>query len=250
MLGGLLLGLVSFVALSVVRDTRARNRRHAIVAQARDTFVTATGEARNIVRMERTAQNVPAADLRRRVTNLQAGTYIGDILADQDSALYRWPDRPGMQIRVYVEPTSSVAGWSPQYPDMARGVFTEWARADAPLSFTFIYDTASADIAVRWVDRFPSEDGQRIGVTERLQSSSYEIKRARISIANHDSLGRLLSPGVVTGIVRHEVGHALGLNHSGDASSVMYRESATSTLSASDRATLRLLYLVPPGSLK
>ncbi|HEX9484013.1 MAG TPA: matrixin family metalloprotease [Gemmatimonadaceae bacterium] len=196
------------------------------------------------------ALSVPNASVRRRVMNLQAGTYIGDILADQDSALYRWPDRPGMQIRVYVEPTSSVAGWSPRYADMAREVFTEWARMDAPLSFTFIDDTASADIAVSWVDRFPVEDGQRIGLTERLQSSRYEITRARISVANHDSLDRLLTPGVVAGIVRHEVGHALGLNHSADASSVMYRESATSTLSASDRATLRLLYLVPPGSLK
>ena len=48
----------------------------------------------------------------------------------------------------------------------------------------------------------------------------------------------------------HEIGHALGLNHANDPSSVMYRESATSTISASDRATLRLIYLVPAGSLK
>ena len=30
----------------------------------------------------------------------------------------------------------------------------------------------------------------------------------------------------------------------------MYRESAATTISPSDRATLRLLYLVPPGSLR
>ena len=62
--------------------------------------------------------------------------------------------------------------------------------------------------------------------------------------------GRALPLGTVGGIVRHEVGHALGLNHSTDPTSVMYREAATFTMSASDRATLRLLYLVPPGSLK
>jgi predicted Zn-dependent protease len=55
---------------------------------------------------------------------------------------------------------------------------------------------------------------------------------------------------MVGGTLRHEIGHALGLNHANDATSVMYRESAATTISPSDRATLRLLYLVPPGSLR
>ena len=54
----------------------------------------------------------------------------------------------------------------------------------------------------------------------------------------------------LSGILRHEIGHALGLNHASDQTSVMYRESATTTIAPSDRATLRLLYLVPPGSLR
>jgi predicted Zn-dependent protease len=103
---------------------------------------------------------------------------------------------------------------------------------------------------IRWKDRFPPSEGQRIGVTERIQTSKFWIAIARIDVANHDSAGRLLSTRTVAGILRHEIGHALGLNHSGDATSVMYREAATSMISASDRATLRLLYLVPPGSLR
>jgi len=71
-----------------------------------------------------------------------------------------------------------------------------------------------------------------------------------VSVALHDSTGRVLTSTTVAGIVRHEVGHALGLNHANDPGSVMYRESATSSISASDRATLRLIYLVPPGSLR
>jgi predicted Zn-dependent protease len=188
--------------------------------------------------------------LRRQVRNLAAGTYVNDILAEQDSALYRWPERLSDALRVYVEPSSPIAGFDPRYPQMARDIFAEWSAAGFPLRFTFIYDSSSADLTIRWRDRFGPEDGQRIGVTERVQTSAFLIAKARVSVANHDSTGRALSPTVVGGVLRHEIGHALGLNHANDLSSVMYRESATATISASDRATLRLLYLVPPGSLK
>ena len=195
-------------------------------------------------------QSAPPEDIRRRVANLAGGTYINDILSEQDSALYHWTEHLTDALRVYIEPTSPVAQWSPAYPEMARNVFNEWSEAGFPLRFTFIYDSTSADIRIHWIDRFPAEDGRRIGVTDRHQTSDYRIVRARITIANHDSAGRPLSATVVGGIVRHEVGHALGLNHSGDHTSVMFRESATAAISPSDVATLRLLYLVPPGSLK
>jgi predicted Zn-dependent protease len=133
---------------------------------------------------------------------------------------------------------------------MARGVFDEWSLAGFPIRFTFIYDSTSADIAIRWIERFPDDAGQRIGETERVHTGAALIAAARILVANHDSAGRALSPAAVAGVVRHEVGHALGLNHSNDPSSVMYRESATATIGVSDRSTLRLLYLVPAGSLK
>jgi predicted Zn-dependent protease len=195
-------------------------------------------------------QATPPEDLRRQVRNLADGTYIDDILLAQDSALYRWPDHLGDVIRVYVEPTSDIPGFDARYPQMAREVFAEWSVAGFPLRFAFIYDSTSADITVRWRERFGAEEGQRIGVTERTQTSAFLIAKAAVSIANHDSTGRPLSVSAVGGILRHEIGHALGLNHASDPSSVMYRESATSTIGGSDRATLRLIYLVPAGSLK
>ena len=194
-------------------------------------------------------QSVPPDELRRRVESLGSGSYIDDIIAAQDSALYRWPER-GAAIQVYVEPWSSAAAWDPTYVELAQRAFIEWNDAGFPLRFDFVLDSATADIEVRWRERFPAEDGQRIGVTERIHTSEFWIASARIDIANHDSAGRRIPARMVGGTLRHEIGHALGLNHAADASSVMYRESAATTISPSDRATLRLLYRVPPGSLR
>ncbi len=250
----LLAGLALLVLGAAFRDTRARSRRADVSAVALDTTIVRAGVVQGAVRRELVPQGAkqptPPAEMRRLVQNLAAGTYVGDILAEQDSALYRWPERLRDALRVYIEPSAAVAGWDARYPEMAREVFAEWSEAGFPLRFAFIYDSTSADIAIRWVERFPTEEGQRIGVTDRIQTSDFQIAGARVGIANHDSTGRLLSVNAVGGILRHEIGHALGLNHAQDQSSVMYRASATTSISPTDRATLRLIYLVPAGSLK
>lgn len=194
-------------------------------------------------------QSVPPEQLRRRVDNLKPGSYIDDILMAQDSSLYRWPDRLDA-VQVFVEPSSAAAQWDPAYLALARSAFLEWNDAGFPLRFNFIYDSTRADIVLRWKERFAPEDGQRIGVTERIHTKDFAIASARIDIANHDSTGRLIPTRMVGGTLRHEIGHALGLNHANDQTSVMYRESAATSISPSDRATLHLLYLIPPGSLR
>ena len=250
---GLLALLAGVVAAGAVHSSSARQRRRDALV-AREMVVTHADSLRGVTRKavvpEGKGQTTPPAELRGRVANLAPGTYVADILAEQDSVLYRWAERPGAAVRVFVEPTSEAPAWSPAYPAMARDVFAEWSEAGFPLQFTFVYDSATADIVIRWIGHFPPEGGQRIGETERVHTSAALIARAQLTIALHDSAGRTLSPATVGGIVRHEVGHALGLNHASVPSSVMYRESATSTIGAADRATLRLLYLVPAGSLK
>jgi hypothetical protein len=247
--------LVALGGLVAANGTRSFNRRHSVAAAALAHDTTVTTEQRALGVMRRAvgpanAQATAPAELRRRVANLASGTYVDDILAQQDSALYRWPDHLRDAMRVYVEPSSDVQGWDPRLPQMVHDVFDEWSAAGFPLRFAFVFDSVGADLTLRWRDRFPDEDGQRIGVTERIHSSDFRIVHASIFIALHDSAGRTLPPTVVDGIVRHEVGHALGLNHANDSTSVMFHETATMMMSASDRATLRLIYLVPPGSLK
>jgi hypothetical protein len=253
-LGGLVAVLAAFVIVTSARDARARSLRQQAAEVHKDTAIMAAGRHEATVRYELVpkgkGQTTPPEELRRRVYNLAVGTYVDDILAEQDSAIYLWPERVTTALRVFIEPSSLVPDWSANYPTVAREVFGEWSEAGFPLTFAFIFDSASADIRIRWIDRFGAEEGQRIGVTRRVQTSQFLIAHADVDVAMHDSTGRAMSARLVGGVLRHEIGHALGLNHATDSKSVMYRESATSTIAPVDRATLRLLYLVPGGSLK
>jgi predicted Zn-dependent protease len=106
-----------------------------------------------------------------------------------------------------------------------------------------------ADIVVRWIDQFPVEE-LRIGKTRRLADQNAWVRHAEVVVALHDRDGDTFPPGEISEILRHEIGHALGLGHSKNTGTIMYPESTHLDITDLDKETLHLLYTLPPGRVK
>ncbi|HEY7235100.1 MAG TPA: matrixin family metalloprotease [Gemmatimonadaceae bacterium] len=187
------------------------------------------------------------AAVRRRLRRDEQGTYIGEILQERDSSLARWPDRGDRPLTVWIQPTAGIENWVPGYVDRVREAFDEWQEVGLPLGFVFVDDSADAEVHVNWIDHFSEPISGR---TKWARDDEWLITDANIILAVHHHQGEVLDEEAMRAMALHEIGHLLGLDHTQDATSIMAPKVRVRDLSAADRATVRLLYSLPPGPVR
>ena len=239
-------GLGGFVVFQAVRTPRASSQAVAPTPADEES-----GEAEHVSsELRPSAAPAPArdlADIRRRLDMGASGTYIRDLLGS-DSLLTRWPDRMVEPIRVWIEPSPAVTAFDPRYSGLVRESFDDWSAAGIPLRFTFVVDSSAADVEVTWADSIPES---RIGSTRRVYDQNGWIVDGSVVIATHAPGGAPLDSTLVRATALHEIGHLLGIGHTPDTSTIMSPSTnGRRTLGPADRATMRLLYSLPPGSVK
>jgi hypothetical protein len=184
--------------------------------------------------------------VRERLQQSGAGTYIDELLLDRDSALARWPDRVEKPLRIWIGTGQRIAGWQDQFIDEVRAAFNTWGTVGIPVQFVLARDSAHADVHVRWIDRFAEPIS---GKTVWSRDDRWWIVDADITLALHHRDGDPLDAPQVRAIALHEIGHLLGLDHTTDSANIMAPRVRVRELSTADQATVRLLYSVPAGRI-
>lgn len=217
-------------------------RRAPAARSARRTAVTR--------RATTNASNAPAGRLSRAalLRSAPAGTYIVDVLKVQGFEVVRWPEHVRTPLRVYVGDGSHLKGWRPTFPAMVRGAFGEWCDLGIPLRVVFVKDSTKAQLRVSWVDHF----GQDVsGRTTWQYDNRGRIRAGRTTLSTRRADGTPRTDAQLRAIALHEFGHAIGLQHvQNDRTSIMAPRVDVFHLSSADRATVRLLYSLPPGRLE
>ena len=186
-------------------------------------------------------------EVRRKIAQGASGTYIGDVLFEHDSSIARWPNRIEKPLRIWIDPDPALDGWNAAFVDEVRSAFHAWGETQIPLRFLFVGDSSDAEVRIGWVDRFRQPIS---GKTRWARDSRWWIVDGDITIALHHNSGPRLSASAIHAIALHEVGHLLGLDHSADPSNIMTPRVRVKTLTDADRATMRLLYSLPPGAVR
>ena len=116
---------------------------------------------------------------RRQITEEGASTYLDSMLLSTDSVVRRWPDRSGRALKVFVV-EGGPADYAPRMAEALRSALRTWEGLGAGVRFEEVTDSASADIAVHWVDHF---DFDRVGQTDLAWDQYGRVRRAFITLA-------------------------------------------------------------------
>lgn len=152
-------------------------------------------------------------------------------------------DRLAAPLSVWIQPRA-FGSLATLADSLVREAFVAWEAVGIPLHFVFVADSAAAEVHVTWVDRFSRPVS---GITRWAIDRDDWIVEANIQLAIHQYSGVALDAWATRAIARHEIGHLVGLDHTGDAGSIMAPLVQVSRLTPADIVTVRQLYALPPG---
>jgi predicted Zn-dependent protease len=177
----------------------------------------------------------------------------------------RWFDYE-FPVRVYIPPVPYEVKQPEIYIPLVKTAFSSWSRLAPFATFTYVDTAKKANIVIEWKSDFKNEGAwgmahypilyQSKNKILRHRSTIYLAVRAQIGSGMSVSEPVLFSYDELLSIAKHEVGHALGLNHSKTQGDVMcggcwgYTGNMIRDITNHDIQTLKALYALPLNTKK
>jgi predicted Zn-dependent protease len=177
---------------------------------------------------------------------LNVGYLCAELGASGSIRLRRWKDFSGTIVVHVPRPAFESEGDALALQQAA----TLGLRAWNGQPFQILADTRGdreAHFAVKWM---PSLGGNQIGIARTQWSAATGLRVLSIELTTRNPYDpeKLIDPRQVRLTAAHEMGHALGLQHSGSPRDVMYPTNTATSLSAQDYRTMESLYRLPDGT--
>lgn len=203
---------------------------------------------------------------------LGLGASLPPALSATDHYLCDEPRRPGLletqrwfayefPLRVYIPPVPFEVKEPEMYIPLVKAAFQSWSQFAPFVTFAYVDAPQKANIVIEWKSDFKNESAWGMAHYPVLYRSKNKILRHRskiyLAVKAQTGTGMSVTEPVYFSydelllIAKHEVGHALGLNHSrtdgdimcGGCSDMMGR--LLGDITARDIQTLKYLYKLP-----